>query len=340
MEIIREQLNRPLVVGVASFIVGLLIGWLAIGWGVWPVRYVNASPEHLHDRAKEEYLRMAIEAFGQNGDVAKAQQRYAALGENAELILQKVIDQPKGQSIELIQTFAALVGYQAVSITGEAPAVTQTPETVAPKQEEKSFLVRFWPAFCVVGIIFLAAVAFFVIQRLRQSQRSFSTTGEVVEPEMDVKTWEPEFEGFREETSLGRFMASYKLGDDFFDDTFSIDSPSGEFLGECGVTISETIGFGEPKKVTAFEVWLFDKNDIQTVTKVFMSAHAYNLEELRQKLMIKGEPLLAKPGVETTLETESLRMTARVMDMSYGDQGMPEQSFFDQFVLELTVYYK
>jgi hypothetical protein len=44
--------------------------------------------------------------------------------------------------------------------------------------------------------------------------------------------------------------------------------------GECGVGISETIGVGDPKKVTAFEVWLFDKNDIQTVTKVLMSAHA------------------------------------------------------------------
>ena len=60
-----------------------------------------------------------------------------------------------------------------------------------------------------------------------------------------------------------------------FDDSFSVDSPSGEFLGECGVGISETIGVGDPNKVSAFEVWLFDKNDIQKVTKVLMSAHAF-----------------------------------------------------------------
>ena len=60
-----------------------------------------------------------------------------------------------------------------------------------------------------------------------------------------------------------------------FDDSFSIDSPAGEFLGECGVGISETIGVGEPKKVTAFEVWLFDKNDIQTVTTVLMCKNAF-----------------------------------------------------------------
>ncbi len=339
MEKIREQFTRPLVVGIVAFIVGLLIGWLAIGWGIWPVRYINASPEHLHDAAKVEYLRMAIEAFGQNGNVAKAQERYASLGENAQVALQKIIDEPEGQSTELIQTFAALVGYQPGSVTPETPIATETPEAGAP-ESQRSFLTRFWPAFCIVGLVFLGAVAFFAIQRFRRSERSYSPGGAVIEPEVDVQSWDQEYEGLREETSLGRFMASYKLGDDFFDDTFSIDSPSGEFLGECGVTISETIGFGEPKKVTAFEVWLFDKNDIQTITKVFMSAHAYQLEELRQKLMIKGEPILAQPGVETELETESLRMTVRVMDMSYGDQGMPENSFFDQFALELFVFYK
>ena len=34
-----------------------------------------------------------------------------------------------------------------------------------------------------------------------------------------------------EEAPTVQFMASYKLGDDLFDDSFSIDSPTGEFLG-------------------------------------------------------------------------------------------------------------
>ena len=87
---------------------------------------------------------------------------------------------------------------------------------------------------------------------------------------------------------MAQFMASYKLGDDLFDDSFSIDFPAGEFLGECGVGISETIGVGDPKKVTAFEVWLFDKNDIQTVTKVLMSAHAFLDEATRLRLACQG----------------------------------------------------
>jgi hypothetical protein len=44
-------------------------------------------------------------------------------------------------------------------------------------------------------------------------------------------------------------------GDDLYDDSFSVDSPSGDFLGECGVGISETIGVGDPKSL-GLEVWL------------------------------------------------------------------------------------
>ena len=39
----------------------------------------------------------------------------------------------------------------------------------------------------------------------------------------------------REQAPMVQFMASYKAGDDLFDDSFSVNFPSGEFLGECGV---------------------------------------------------------------------------------------------------------
>jgi hypothetical protein len=137
-----------------------------------------------------------------------------------------------------------------------------------------------------------------------------------------------------------QFMASYQLGDDLFDDSFSIDTETGEFLGECGVSISENIGVGEPKKVTAFEVWLFDKNDIQTVTKVLMSSHAFADTALRQRLEAKGETLEALPGQEFVLETQTLQMVARVTNMQYGAGAMPDESFFENMLLELAVFKK
>lgn len=125
-----------------------------------------------------------------------------------------------------------------------------------------------------------------------------------------------------------------------YDDSFSIDALSGEFLGECGVGISETIGVGDPKKVAAFEVWLFDKNDIQTVTKVIMSAHAMNDAATRQRLASKGEPVLLDAGQQILLETATLQLEARVIEMVYGKGALPSQSYFDRVTLELAIWPK
>jgi hypothetical protein len=141
--------------------------------------------------------------------------------------------------------------------------------------------------------------------------------------------------------SVAQFMTSYNLGDDLYDDTFSIDATNGEFLGECGAGISDTIGVGDPKKISAVEVWLFDKNDIQTVTKVIMSSAVYNDPTARQRLSIRGEPVLAEPGKVIRLETATLKMDVRVLDMNYGrGETLPASSFFDRMSLELNIYQK
>ena len=133
-------------------------------------------------------------------------------------------------------------------------------------------------------------------------------------------------------------MTAYSFGDDLYDESFTFDAPNGEFLGECGVSISELIGVGEPKKICAFDVWLFDKNDIQTVTKVIMSQHAMNTPEIRQRLELHGEPVLAEPGKQIFLETATLRLEARIGDVIYGDLPLPEDSYFKRCTIELAVY--
>jgi hypothetical protein len=71
-----------------------------------------------------------------------------------------------------------------------------------------------------------------------------------------------------------------------------------------------------------------------------MSAHGFADDATRQRLAAKGEPILAEPGVETVLETQTLRLVARVVDMGYGDGSMPAESYFDRFILELAVWSK
>jgi hypothetical protein len=161
------------------------------------------------------------------------------------------------------------------------------------------------------------------------------------EPQRYVSQPEVENRQIQEESMpVAQFMTTYMVGDDLYDDSFSIDAPTGEFLGECGVGISETVGVGEPKRVTAFEVWLFDKNDIQTVTKVIMSAHAFDDEKIHARLESKGEPILAEPGKQILLETATLQLEARVIDMDYGEGAAPDQSYFQRLTLELAIWPK
>ena len=142
------------------------------------------------------------------------------------------------------------------------------------------------------------------------------------------------------EKPVAQFMSTYMFGDDRYDESFIFDAPNGAFLGECGISISDLIGVGEPKKISAFDVWLFDKNDIQTVTKVIMSKHAFNDANIKSRLEIRGEPILAEPGKLFRLETATLRMEGRIVDVSYGDLPLPEDSYFQRNTIELAVYRK
>lgn len=128
-----------------------------------------------------------------------------------------------------------------------------------------------------------------------------------------------------------------------YDDSFSIEDArrDDEFLGECGAVISETIGAGQPEKVTAIEVWLFDKEDfVKTVTAVIASENAFNDQATRAKLSSKGEFIVAKPGAIVRLETSTLRLQARVVDIAYGAGPLPPNSYFDKLTLELQAWRK
>lgn len=338
MDQIREYLKRPLAIGIVGFVAGLIIGLFVIGWWLWPVQWFNASPANLHPDYQNIWLQMAIIAYDKTGDVAIAKVEYDSLGDAGPDVLARVIANPSGIDPNLINQFQAAVSASKPVVPATvAPGVTPTE---APTQAGRFNATTLLIVLCVVmAVAVIGIVVYFVLQNRKRID-----TGEpsplIDSTEERIPTEGTIYPTPGEQAPMAQFMASYKAGDDLFDDSFSIDSPSGEFLGECGVGISETIGVGVPKKVTAFEVWLFDKNDIQTVTKVLMSGHAYNDPTIRQKLEAKGEPFQAISGGQTVLETATLRLVARVVDMAYGQGALPESSYFDSLVLELAIWQK
>lgn len=339
MDAIRELIKKPLYVGIAGLVLGIVLGIL-YGWVIDPVEWKDAAIEHLRPDLQEEYVRMAIDSYARNPDAELAKKRYADMGASGAAALDAVMNNPGALPFEAVLAFQATVQGGAPPATAPEAGAEQPAEGPQEAAEEGgSVLTQALIALCLVALVIAGGAYYFFIYRPRAGVTAPVTPAMQAREAARQAEW-TDYTATGAEPPMVQFMSSYKFGDDLYDESFSIDSPAGEFLGECGVGISETIGVGEPKKVSAFEVWLFDKNDIQTVTKVLMSAHAFLDEPSRQRLSAKGEPVLAEPGIETVLETQTLRLVARVVDMGYGDGAVPDSSFFERLLLELAVWPK
>ena len=334
MDQIRERLKNPVVIGVLAFAIGFIVGLVLFGWWLTPVEWTDAAVSDLRPDLQEEYLRMAIEGFFANPDAVLAQKRWADLGPSANELFNKIAANPQGIAPSALSTFSAIVQ------SGVSGPIATPGAAVTPEGDGTDWLSTLLTFFLVLLLLVGVALVVLWFLRNRQPQELGPRTPAQQAAEAARNAEWTDYAESELGAPIAQFMASYKLGDDLFDDSFSIDSAAGEFLGECGVGISETIGVGDPKKVTSFEVWLFDKNDIQTVTKVMMSAHAFNDATIRQRLAAKGEPVQCEPSGQTVLETATLRLVARVVDMNYGEGALPTESFFDNMILELAIWQK
>lgn len=350
----RSGLQKTTLIWAAvSFFAGLIIGLVVLGWWIWPVHWINAAPRHLRADYKQDYLIMAVEAYAYTHDAAAAQWRFQGLGEDGEALLAALEQHPpKGVNAKDIKAFEAALkkapSPAATPATGNiapSPSTTSaagkaTPSPAAPPstRKKKSGLAIVL-LICGIGVLILVAAAlgfFFLNKHKAKAPVTAAQRAEAIRA--SIKPTDYAAEGMGE--PLTQFMTTYVHGDDLYDDSFSIDAPNGEFLGECGVGIGDTVGTGEPKNVTAFEVWIFDKNDIQTITKVLMTENAFNDPATRQRLSAKGDPVMAEPNGEVVLETDHLRMVARVIDMAYGQDATSGTQYFERMTLELAIWQK
>lgn len=325
-----DFLKKPAVAALLGLIVGLILG-LLWAWQIDPVEWTDVPPALMAPFYQEQYLRMAVDSYRVDPNDELAIARFQALGNDGPAMLGTVINNPGTQDVNAILNFS-----DVVQPGGIVP--TQPPAGGQPASPNIGY------GLIVAGVVAIGLVMIVLLRRfvlpLFRSGIPGSPTAAMRARDITSHTEMTDYEAMGEEAPIAQFVTTYVLGDDLFDDSFSIDSPSGEFMGECGIGISETIGVGEPKKVQAFEVWLFDKNDIQTVTKVLMSSHAYNDVATRQRLEAKGEPVLVERGKQVVLETAALQLVAIVSDMQYGQSAMPEGSFFERMTLEIAVWPK
>jgi hypothetical protein len=355
--------NPWLLPALAGFLLGTLFGLFALGWGLFPVEWVDASPIQLGSSYKEDYLRSAIDSYGRNQDILSAQYRFQGLGESGPALLSQITNNPQKQTADDIAKFSA------IAVGGATPAITPGTDTASPAETGNNTLVPMLIGLCLLMLVIGGALIYLLFFRNRAKRKNdeeeepaqgfvYDQIDQVVDqveqpaaeqaaPFMTEPVIAMDNTPVASPTThvsndaVAQFMTTYNLGDDLYDDTFSIDASNGEFLGECGAGISDTIGVGDPKSISSFEVWLFDKNDIQTVTKVIMSSAVFNDPTARQRLSIRGEPVQADPGKTIKLETATLRLEARLLDMNYGrSTNLPPESYFDRMSIEMSIFQK
>ncbi len=325
-------LKRPLVVGIIALFAGIVLG-LIWGWLIQPVKFIDATPAVLRSDLQQDYLRMAIDSFRVNRDPNLAVQRWDALGPAATDALVQIQQNPQGIDPAVIAAYVQVI-----------QRVNGSSMTAPGAQPEAAPVSPFTVVIVAVLLLLLvgAGLAAVFLRRLLTNRTSDEVTPgmQATEINREAAKNKTNFEALGVAPPVTQNMTTYVLGDDLYDESFSIDTAGGDFLGEYGVGVSETVGVGDPKKVTALEIWLFDKNDIKTATKVLMSAYAFNDNGVRSRLEAKGELIQIEGQKQIVLETETLQLLATVVDLQYGNGAMPDKSYFDRVTLELAIWRK
>jgi hypothetical protein len=326
--------NRTVLVIIAvASIIGLSLG-LLMGWVVWPVKWTDAGPQHLSQRDQENYLRALADLHSFDHNRERVVTNLRNWPEAGQAICTMAVNSPDPAETARLNALADVLTPGGCAGIVAGGGVTQP---VVPPVDEPTSRNIFWP--CLLGFLLIGVLGaiFFVWNRQLTASRTIGHSYH-----SDMPDAPPVMSGGEDmrATPIARFQSTYNRGYDSYDDSFSIENANGDFLGECGVGISESIGADNPKNATAFEVWLFDKNDIRTVTKVIMSDHAFFDEAIKAKLAPKGEPVLARHNETIVLETASLIINAVVTELDYGAGPLPPQSYFDRFTVELSAWAK
>ena len=358
--------KRPGLAALVAFIAGLLIGLVVLGWWLFPVQFTGADPAALLPQYQAAFIRNAAELYSFDNNQEKLRATLSGWGGDALAceLAQASVDAGDRARLVAAATIVNGQGCTGLAASGDttiagtlAPGVVATVATGQEAADTGSS--NLLPLLLLGLLLFLLLLAILYVWTRR---RALLEGGEADAPEYGQpapvdKSTRPRMTGSGVTPAaapatvalaaepmavpIARFRTAYTRGHDTYDDAFSIENANSDFLGECGVGISETIGATAPKNVTAFEVWLFDKNDIRTITKVIMSDHAFFDDALKAKLAPKGEPVLARESETIVLETATLIINAEITEMDYGAAAdLPDASYFERFTIELSAWAK
>lgn len=335
--------NKPILTLAICLVVGLILG-LVYGYLINPVEWVDAPIDVTRQDLQEDYLRMAIDSYQIHKNDLLAITRWQELGENANDILNTIKYAPGDQGWEAVYEFE-----KTVTIRDASPVDIEC-ETV---QGTNISLYILWGGTTLL-VIGLAIFFYFQTVPSTRTVGSQHHTGikrpeafknarfvapkPFLETEHVKNTLESDHLRFDYDPPLVSHIWTFVMGEDHFDESYCIDAKDGHFLGECGIEIAKTIENSTPKRPTAFDIWLFDKNEINTQSIILMSHNAYDNELLRAQFEMKGKPILAEIGKEIGINTDHLVMRIRVLDMICAQNEPGRCEYFQRLSLDVNIW--
>jgi hypothetical protein len=104
----RIKRRRRRVLGLSLLLSGLLLGWLVVGWWLWPVQWINTFPWDLRSDYQKKFVELVANDYWQSGDVSQARQALSGWDEE-ELAQLLATMRAQASSFEVRQRLAALV---------------------------------------------------------------------------------------------------------------------------------------------------------------------------------------------------------------------------------------
>ncbi len=332
---VNEAPSRGLLLALA-FGLGMVVGLVVLGWWLFPVQWRNAAPVDLAPGYRADYLVMVAESYAQNRNLELARVRLEGFD------TQRLVQAAEYLESQQLTREAALVRdlIRVVSLEGAgtvAPAAPTTLPEAALAQPPAAVSTLGQRLRLVGGVVLLTVLL--IIGVVAGFAWLARRAGEEVpgRPLEEAQAEVPAGWVFHEATLGYPVVAGFMAGGPSSRESFQIKDQFQQVLGGCGLQVPEPLSRAPGDRVPALEVWLYDKEDGQTVSVTLLSEHAFRDRLLFTQYSGAGRVERAEPQKVIHLETANLRLEAEILDASYLEPGadIPPKAYFARLDVQL-----
>lgn len=344
---------------VILLVVGLIVG-LIWGWGIRPVEFYDASPNQLSQAAQDQWIK----------SVAVAHDTQTFYPDDRATALLMVVSDPASAVTRMLLD-AGIDPADAAALQSLKPITDQIPASSTPAKVEPRGLVDDIISLLIPIILIVVVTPILVVvwrllikdniiapiqQRIvearnpqirkdrldaaaeRERIRKQREEAERLRKEAEAQRIQDEKEGRGDAYGAPAMQALYiySKGRSFDESTEIEVGAAKEFLGQCGAVIAEAV---DPDP-TAIEVWLFDMFDQVNIKKVIVTETAYGNAATRAAIEDSvdnpsTDVVVAKSGVSVILETQKLRLQAKMPSVTVSPDGR-----FENFQMQVQAWDK